>query len=282
MSSVETDRFAEEGATLIEMGFIGVGNMGGALAQAAAKRLAGEELLLANRTAAKAEALAARLGCKSGDNEAVASSCRYVMLAVKPQKLREALAPLTAPLAARQDDFVLVTMAAGVSIARLRELAGGAYPVIRIMPNTPCAIGQGTVLCCRSDNVSDAAYARFKEIMGGAGTLLDLDESLIDAGSAVSGCGPAYVYTFIESMADAAVACGLTRADALSLAASTVAGAAQMVLESGRHPAQLRDSVCSPGGSTIAGVLSLERGGFRAAVADCVRAAFERTQELGK
>lgn len=264
------------------MGFIGTGNMGSALALAASKKLPSEQLVLANRTPEKAKALAEKLGCATVDNAAVCADSRYIFLGVKPQMMPGLLSDLAPVLKARSDSFVLVTMAAGLTIERIQALAGGDYPVIRIMPNTPCAIGEGVILCCRSAKVSDEKYSAFKDALSDAGTLIDVGENLIDAGSAISGCGPAFVYTFIEALADAGVACGLSRADALKLAAATVKGSAEMVMQSNKHPAQLRDNVCSPGGSTIAGVLSLENDGFRAAVANCVKASFERTKELGK
>ena len=267
---------------MYQMGFIGTGNMGSAIAQAAAKVLPSVDLLLVNRTCAKAERLAERLGCDVGDDEQAARESKYVLLGVKPQMMERVFQKIAPVLQKRKDRFLLVTMAAGLTIERICQLAGGDYPVIRIMPNTPCAIGAGTVLCCKNEAVTEEEYTYFKAALQKCGTLVDLPEHLIDAGSAISGCSPAYVYTFIESMADAGVSCGLTRQDALSLAAATVNGAARMVQESGEHPAQLRDRVCSPGGSTIAGVLSLENDGFRGAVANCIRAAYERTKELGK
>ena len=267
---------------MYQMSFIGTGNMGSAIAQAAAKVLPSVDLLLVNRTRAKAERLAERLGCDVGDDEQAARESKYVLLGVKPQMMERVFQKIAPVLQERKDRFLLVTMAAGLTIERICQLAGGDYPVIRIMPNTPCAIGAGTVLCCKNEAVTEEEYTFFKAALQKCGTLVDLPEHLIDAGSAISGCSPAYVYTFIESMADAGVSCGLTRQDALSLAAATVNGAARMVQESGEHPAQLRDRVCSPGGSTIAGVLSLENDGFRGAVANCIRAAYERTKELGK
>ena len=265
-----------------KIGFIGTGNMGSALASAAARGLPGEEIMLANRTAAKAEQLAQKLGCRSADDCSVAASAKYIVLAVKPQMMAAMLGDVAPVLKVRDDRFVLVTIAAGLTMSRIQEMVGDEYPIIRVMPNTPCAIGSGVILCCRNEKVSDKEYAEFKAIMAGAGTLIDLAENLIDAGSALSGCGPAFVYTFMEAMADAGVACGLTRADAQKLAAATVMGSADMAIHSGKHTAELRDNVCSPGGSTIAGVLSLENDGFRAAVANCVLAAFEKTKELGK
>ena len=263
------------------IGFIGTGSMGRALAKAASNTIPGEQILLANRTHSKAQQLAEEFGCNAGSNIDVAKECKFIMLAVKPQMMASMLESISGTLKERKDGFVLVTIAAGLCIDRIQQLAGGQYPVIRIMPNTPCAVGSGTVLCTRNASVTGADYNEFKQILGGAGTFIDLHESLIDAGSAISGCGPAYVFTFIEAMADAGVACGLTRADALKLASSTVLGSADLAIKSGAHPAQLRDKVCSPGGSTIEGVLSLENDGFRAAVANCVLAAFEKTKELG-
>ena len=266
---------------MYSIGFIGIGSIGTALAKAAAKSLPGEQILLSNRTPEKAKNLAAILGCKAGSNIDAANECKYILLSVKPQMMAGMLEEIAPVLKARKSGFVLVTPAAGLAISRIQQLAGGQYPVIRIMPNTPCAVGSGTVLCTRNSSVTGADYDEFKQILGGAGTFIDLHESLIDAGSAISGCGPAYVFTFIEAMADAGVACGLTRSDALKLASSTVLGSADLAIKSGAHPAQLRDKVCSPGGSTIEGVLSLENDGFRAAVANCVIAAFEKTKELG-
>lgn len=264
------------------LGFIGTGNMGGALAKAASKKLCGAQILLSNRTAEKARSLAKELGCAAADNLSVCRDSLCIVLGVKPQMMPGLLHELAPILRSREESFVLVSMAAGLTIARIRELAGGDYPVIRIMPNTPCAIGSGVVLCCRSENVTDDDYAAFREVFSEAGLILDISESQMDAGSAISGCGPAFVYMFIEALSDAGVACGLPYADAQRLAAATVEGAARMVQQSTEHPAQLRNRVCSPGGSTIAGVLSMESRGFRAAVSEGVCASFERTKELGK
>ena len=132
-------------------------------------------------------------------------------------------------------------------------MAGGDYPVIRIMPNTPVAVGQGVVLYHASENVSQAQVEGFLQLMGKAGGLYPLEESLMDVGAAVSGCGPAYAYLVLDAMADGGVACGLARGDAVKFAAQTLLGAAQMVLETGKHPDQLKNEVCSPGGSTIQG-----------------------------
>lgn len=260
-------------------GFIGTGNMGGALATAACKT--DTAVLLADRDAEKAAALAAQCGCTAGDTAAVVRDCRFVFLGVKPQVLGGVLAEL-APALLQRDDVVLVSMAAGVTMESIGGYLGGELPVIRIMPNTPAAIGEGMILYTANDKVTAADEAAFLKLMSAAGELDRLPEALIDAGSALSGCGPAFVYLFIEALADGGVECGLPRDKALRYAAQTVSGAAQMVQTDGRHPGALKDAVCSPGGSTIAGVHALEDGAFRGAVMGAVDAAFIRTKELGK
>ncbi len=263
-------------------GFIGTGNMGSALARAARKNLAGDRILLSNRTPAKAEALAAELGCRTGTAVQTAAEAAYLFLGVKPQMMAGLLAELAPVLAGRRDRFVLVSMAAGLTMDRIAGMAGGTYPIIRIMPNTPCAVGAGMVLYDANSLVTGEELDRFTALMAGAGTLDRLEERLIDAGSAVAGCGPAFVYPLIEALADGGVACGLPRQKALLYAARMTEGAARLLLETGAHPGSLKDAVCSPGGSTIAGVRVLEQRGFRAAAMDAVIAAAERTAELGK
>ena len=280
------------------IGFLGCGNMGGAIARAVCKATEPEKVFLANRTAAKAEVLAAELGCQTATNAEVAGNCDLIFLAVKPQMMEAMLEPLRFILAERTKRFVLCTMAAGLPVARIQEMAGGDYPVIRIMPNTPASVGEGMIQYC-SANVTaeeEAAFCRlmapagrldavaeaFLRIMAPAGRLDAVPESLIDAASCVSGCGPAWVYQFIEALADGGVACGLPRAKAQEYAAQMVLGSAKLVLESGKHPGALKDAVCSPGGSTIQGVRVLEEHGLRGAVMDAVLAAYDKTKEMGK
>ena len=262
------------------LGFIGTGNMGGALARAACESIPSDQVFLANRTAEKARALAEELGCRVADNEAVAENADFIFLGVKPQMMADLLTDIGPVLAKRESRFILVTMAAGLTIARIQELAGGTYPVIRIMPNTPAAIGEGMILYACGEGVAKAEEKVFLDTMTGAGRFSPLPEKLIDAGSAVSGCGPAFVDLFIEALADGGVACGLPRAAAQEYAAQMVLGSARLVLESGKHPAALKDAVCSPGGTTIQGVRTLEEAGFRGAVMDAVIAAYEKNFDL--
>ena len=262
-------------------GFIGAGNMGGALAKAAAVKIPGENILISNRTQKKADDLAKQIGARTFSNKVLAATSHYIFLGVKPQMLAELFEEIRPVLEQREGPFVLVSMAAGVSMARICELAGRKVPVIRIMPNTPCAVGEGITLICRNELVSDEDYKFFKYEMSGAGQFLELGENLFDAGCAVSGCGPAFVAMFIEAMADGGVRCGLPRKAATDLAAQTLIGTAKLLQKSGKHPGLLKDEVCSPGGATIEGVLELEAAGFRDAVSAAVIAACEKSKKLG-
>ena len=262
-----------------KIGFIGTGNMGGALARAASKN-SECAIMLANRHPEKAAALAESIGGTVCTNAEAAAEADYLFLGVKPQMIAGMLDGIKETLAARKAGFTLVTMAAGTPIARINELLGAEYPVIRIMPNTPAAIGEGMILYCCNGLVSPECEAEFVSLMANAGRFSKLDEHLIDAGSGVSGCGPAFVALFIEAMADGGVACGLPRKQALEFAAQTVAGTAKLMLESGQHPGQLKDAVCSPGGTTIQGVRVLEENGLRGAVMDAVIAAVEKNRDL--
>ena len=260
----------------MKYGFIGCGNMGGALARALTKTT--KDVIIADPTPA-ARDFAAEVGCSYGTNEQVAQ-CDRIFLAVKPHIVEGALAQLRPILAERKP--VLISMAAGVTIAQIEGWAGTELPIIRIMPNTPAAVGKGMITYCPNALVEGSVVEDFLSDMAPAGQFDRLDESLMDAATAVTGCGPAFMYMFIEAMADAGVACGLPRAKAQQYAAATMAGAAEMVLKTGQHPGVLKDAVCSPGGSTIVGVRTLEEHGFRGAVMDCVDNAYIRSKELGK
>lgn len=260
-------------------GFIGTGNMGGALAKAAAKST--KDILLADHFAEKAEALTAQLGCDSADNIAVVKNCRYVFLGVKPQMMAAMLASVRDALACR-DDVILVTMAAGLSIATIRSLAGGDFKTIRIMPNTPVEVGEGEILYSPADNVAPAEVCEFLSLMQYAGKLTEIPESLMDAGCSLSGCGPAFVFKFIRALAQGGIDAGIDEKTALELAAQTVVGAAKLLTASPLDPETLIKNVCSPGGSTIEGVKSLDTDDFEATVAKAVGKSYARNLELGK
>ncbi len=266
----------------MKVGFIGTGNMGGALARAAVKAVNPCDVFLSNRTARKAEDLAKELGCQAISVARAAQTCQILFLGVKPQMMGTLLEEIAPILQKREQDFVLVSMAAGLTVADIQEMAKSPYPVIRIMPNTPVAVGSGMTLYVPSDNVTEKMLSGFTQVMAKSGKLSKLPEKQIDAGSALSGCGPAFVCLFLESLADGAVSCGLTRQQAMEYATRTLMGTADLVMQTGQHPGALKDAVCSPGGSTIAGVKALEQGSFRGTVMEAVKAAYNRTKELGK
>jgi pyrroline-5-carboxylate reductase len=195
--------------------------------------------------------------------------------------MAEALAEL-APALKKRSGYTLISMMAGVKTDKICACLGFDCAVIRIMPNTAVEVGEGMVLYTANESVSEQSEKAFLAFMAEAGELEKLPEHLIDAGTAVSGCGPAYVYMFIEALADGGVKCGLPRATALKLAEQTLLGAAKLAKETGRHPEELKDAVCSPAGSTIEGCFALEKGGFRASAVSAVSAAYERTCDLGK
>lgn len=262
-------------------GFIGTGNMGGALARALAKTVSPKDIYLSNRTMAKAEVLAAELGAGTASAEEIAAKCDTVFLGVKPGMLTDLLAGLRPVLEARAVKPLLVSMAAGVTLAAIESAAAGC-PVLRIMPNTACAVGAGLTLYDANGLVTSDVLDEFLADMAASGRLEALPESLIDAGSAVAGCGGAFACLFMEGLADGAVTCGLPRDKANTFAAQMLLGAARLALESGKPFGLMKDEICSPGGTTIAGVRALEEGGLRAAAMNAVIAAYEKTQELKK
>ncbi len=261
---------------MIKVGFIGAGNMGSALARAAAKA-DGVSVYIYDKDGCKAKAVAEDIGAQLASDKEIAEICDYTFLAVKPN--------IICAVAEGIKTFIkgtVVSIAAGISLAQLASYLNTDTPVIRIMPNTPAAYGAGMMLWCKNAIVTDNAAKGFYEIMAPSGKLDEIPERLIDAASAVSGCGPAFVYMFIEALADGGVECGLPRDKALLYACETLIGAAETVKRSGAHPEALKDAVCSPGGSTIAGVHALEEGAFRACAAGAVVSAYKKTLTLGK
>ncbi len=264
----------------MKIGFIGCGNMGSALASAAIKAVGCKDIYISDFLPEKAQEFCDATGANVSTNEEIAKECDYIFLGVKPQVMDKTIDEINHIWKNRATDFTVVTMAAGLSIAAIEKMIGAQVPVIRIMPNTPCKVGEGVVLYSTNAKVSALKAEAFEKILSKCGKIDRIPENLIDAASAVSGCGPAFVYLFIEALADGGVLCGLPRDKALTYAAQTVKGAAEMVLETGTHPGALKDAVCSPGGTTIEGVKALEDGGFRANAMEAVTAAYEKTLKL--
>lgn len=265
-----------------KIGFLGCGNMGGALAKAALKSVGAENIFVFDIDTKKLKDFAEETDVNVADAEYIIQNCDYIFLGVKPQMLKGLFEKNARSFEERTTEFTLVSMAAGVSVDSITAMVQGNLPIIRIMPNMPVAVGEGMILYTVNEFVSKEILDGFLDSMKYAGVLDKIDEDKIDAASCVSGCGPAFAFMFCEALADGAVQCGLPRDKALLYAAQTLIGSATMLVETGEHPGKLKDAVCSPAGSTIEGVKALEEGSFRASAMDAVRRAYKRTLELGK
>ena len=265
---------------------IGGGNMGSALMRGVARVVGGAAIAFTDADAEKAKAVAAGLGAGVyPSNMEAAEKGDYIFLAVKPQCLEGVLAeigPLVLRRLAAGDVPILVSMAAGWSIEKIQAAVSvdTRVPVVRIMPNTPSLVSRGMIALASSPEVPTEKPGELVAMLGGAGTVDLVPEDYLAAVTGLSGSGPAFAYMFIEALADGGVLAGLPRDKALLYAANTVLGSAAMVLETGRHPGELKDMVCSPGGTTIAGVSALEAGSFRSATIGAVEAAWRRSLEL--
>lgn len=262
----------------MKIGFIGAGNMGGALARAAAK-CNENKILLADNDERKAVALADEISATVSTNIEICKTADYIFLGVKPQVLPQVLAEISPALGGKS--FTLVSMAAGVTTEKIAALLGFDVPIIRIMPNLPVSVGEGMILYTLNKFVHKTNADALVNAMSFAGEWDQIDEALIDAASAVSGCGPAFAFMFANALAKGGESNGLPYDKAIKYAAQTLKGAAEMLLQGG-DAEQLTDAVCSPGGSTIEGVKVLENEDLSGMVNKTVTASYKRTIELGK
>lgn len=263
-------------------GFVGAGRMATALAKGLLDRgLASPSQLLASDPLPLAAELFQRTtgGQVAANNLAVAEQADCLFLAVKPQQMREVLGQLAGRLGRRH---LVISIAAGVPISTIAGVLGEGPRLVRVMPNTPCLIGQGASAYCLGPGATSEDGQLVGRLLEAVGLALEVNEKLLDAVTGLSGSGPAFVYLMIEALSDGGVRMGLPRDAALALAAQTVRGAAELVLTSAQHPAVLKDQVTSPGGTTIAGLQVLESGGVRGALMAAVEAATRRSAELGK
>lgn len=264
----------------MKIGFIGLGNMADAIIAGMLQKniVKAQDIVGSARTAATGEKMAAKYGIGIRDKNAdVAKEADTLILAVKPQffagviaEIKDAVSPET----------LIISIAAGKTLAWIEEAFGRQIKLVRCMPNTPALVGEGCTGVCANAQVSEKEKEDAVALMESFGKASLVPEHLIDAVGAVSGSSPAYVFMFIEAMADAGVAAGLPRAQAYEFAAQAVYGSAKLVLESGRHPGELKDMVCSPGGTTIQGVRVLEEKGMRGAVMDALAACVEKSKQL--
>jgi pyrroline-5-carboxylate reductase len=267
----------------MKLGVIGCGKMGTALIQGAIRAgvVAAGDVIGCDPYEKSREAFAAATGAKVTANPTdVAASSEVLLLCTKPHDIGAALTDAVRESAGQPR--LVISIAAGVTLAALESTAGEHFRVIRAMPNTPALVGHGAAAYCLGAKATAADAELAQSLLGSVGIAVEVPERLMDAVTGLSGSGPAYIYLVIEALADGGVKVGIPRADAIRLAAQTVLGSAAMVLETGEHPAVLKDMVTSPGGTTIAGLAALERHGLRSALIEAVSAATQRAQELGK
>jgi pyrroline-5-carboxylate reductase len=264
------------------IGLIGAGQMATALAHGFIKAgLMTADRLLASDLDEHARQRFARAVAAhtTADNALVVAQSDVVILAVKPQQMGAVAGALRGKFS---DRHLIVSIAAGVRLASLAEWLGPGLRLVRVMPNTPCLVGQGASAYSLGEHATDDDGALVGQLLGALGSAWQVEEKLLDAVTGLAGSGPAFVFVMIEALGDAGVRMGLPRQMALEMAARTLRGAAEMVLSTGEHPAVLKDRVASPGGTTIAGLQALESGGLRAALMAAVEAATRRSIELGK
>lgn len=261
------------------IGCIGIGAMGGSLVELIAQQVNPSLIFVNDVDSKKLDSFCSKIVCnKSTSNIDLASSCDVLLLAVKPQFIDSVLVEIAQNL---KKSCIVISMVAGKTIASIQEKLLGHTQIIRIMPNLPVKVGSGLIALAYTAHVSQDVVDYVSFIFSKAGLLEKTEENLMNAVTAVSGSGPAYGYVFIDALADAAVKMGMQRDQAIRYAAQTLKGAATMVLETQKNPNQLKDEVCSPAGTTIAGVTRLDECGFRNAVIQAALAAWNRANELG-
>lgn len=280
-----------KGMNPMKIGFIGLGNMataiiGGLLRESTVLAGGGEAVTAADiigsaKTEATRQARAGQFGIAvTASNREVAETADVLVLAVKPQFFPEVIAEVREAV---RPETLVISIAAGLSLERIAGLFNrdaDAMRLIRCMPNTPALVNAGCTAVCPGTGATEADVALCLSLVGSFGRGIVSPERLMDAASAVAGSSPAFVFMFIEALADGAVEAGMPRAQAYEFAAAAVAGSAQLVLETGRHPGDLKDMVCSPGGTTIEGVKALESRAFRAACMEAIEACVARAKAL--
>jgi pyrroline-5-carboxylate reductase len=261
------------------LGFIGMGNMGKAMLKGCLNRYAPEALLFTDRSLDVRNQVSERTGVSAvEDAEACAAAVKYIVFAVKPQVYPEILEKLSGKIRPEQ---IVISIAPSYSIAQLKEGLGDEVRIVRAMPNTPAMVGEGMAgVCFSQDSYSEEEQQTIQDFFTSFGKMEIVPEHLLNAVTVASGSSPAFVYMFIEALADGAVKYGMPRNQAYTFAAQAVLGSAKMVLETGEHPGKLKDNVCSPGGTTIDGVAVLEEKGMRSAIIAAASAVFEKCRNM--
>ncbi len=280
MTSTQIPGHADAATTSLRIAILGTGKMGGILVQAFLRRglISPENITATVAHEARAQALSKQFGISViTDNLQAAQAADVILLGVKPQQLDDVVRGIAPALTPGK---LLISFAASVKTRAIEQAAGGTFSVIRAMPNTPAMVGAGITAICRGTYVSDDQLALAQQIFTTVGRTVIVDEKHMDAVTGLSGSGPAFLYIIIEALAEAGVNVGLPRDIATLLAAQTTFGSAKMVLETGSHPALLKDEVTTPAGCTVEGILELEEGGVRVTLIKAVKRATERAREL--
>lgn len=262
------------------VGFIGLGNMAKAMIGGMLEKgiVRPEQMIGADKSESAVKEAAEKFHIQTtGDNKEAAKEAEILFLAVKPQFMAEAVAEIKDYIT---DDILIISIAAGKTIQDITDLFEKEIRLVRCMPNTPALVLAGCTGVCRNEKVTDEQMGRVMELLTSFGTASEIPEGLMDAVVGVSGSSPAYVFLLIEAMADGAVAAGMPRKQAYEFAAQAVLGSAKMILETGKHPGELKDMVCSPAGTTIEAVKVLEEKGFRGMIMDAVGACVKRSGEM--
>lgn len=265
---------------MYRLGFIGCGNMGGAMLQKMLKAglFQPEEVIVSDISSAIRDQWQQEWHIHVTDDNRTAAQAEILFLGVKPQYLAAVADEIKGVI---RKDTLIISIVMSYSLEKLSEMLNiPQSAIVRVMPNTPALVGEGVLAACRNALVSDEQWRLAMEMLSCMGLAREVDEKLMDAVTGVSGCGPAFCFLFIEALADAGVRGGLTRKMALEFAAQTLLGSAKMLLETGKHPGELKDMVTSPAGATIEGVAALERNGFRYAAIEAVDAAIKRAKSF--
>lgn len=262
-----------------KIGFIGIGNMGYAMLNGCLHYFDKADILITDVNTQRMEEVGRETGVTCAySNAECANRCKYIVLAVKPQFYPQVLKSIENVVMERH---VIISIAPGKRIDSIRESLGKPVRIVRAMPNTPALIGEGMTGVCIPEGTLDPEEREIIEtFFQSFGRMCVVEEKMLSTVTCISGSSPAYVYMFIEALADSAVKYGMSRKDAYMFASQTVAGAAKMVLETGKHPGELKDMVCSPGGTTIAAVAALEEEGFRSSIIKAADACYKRAEEL--
>ena len=265
---------------MIRIAIIGCGNMGGAMLRQMLKAgfFKPDEVVVSDKNQLLTEKIQKELGVQIAQSNRQAAAAPCVLLAVKPQYIRDVMTEIRGAVA---PDALILSIVMGFSLNMLTEGLNNQHAhIVRVMPNTPALVGEGVLAACRSGSVTDAQWRFAMQLLSAMGMAEEVTESMMDAVTGLSGSSPAFVFLFLEALSDAGVRGGLPRATAQRFAAQTLLGSAKLALESGLHPGQLKDMVTSPAGTTIEGVAALEKNGFRYAVMEAVEAAIQKSRSV--